>query len=269
MAKWWNPSVEAGDKRLTFWPQVLIAVAFYVVYSLVGDVAKASRTSAVDNAIKEINLERSLGLYFEQHLQRVTLNLPNLIKFANLYYVTVHFVLPVVILVLLFRRSGVRFRMYRNVFAILTILGFLVYLVDPVAPPRLLPHAYHFIDTQAVYGGAGNLDATLMKEGGDPYAAMPSLHFAWALWCTIAGWGIVRSWWAKTLLFIHPLLTIWVVIVTANHLAIEIVAGAVALWISMLVAGAFRPIRRGWWSQAQEASASRHRVVFVNGLRTT
>jgi hypothetical protein len=243
-----------------------MAIGFYVVYSYVGDVAKASYTQALRNSLSEVRLERSVGIFVEQRVQHFFLQIPTLVKFADLYYVTVHFVLPVVILVLLFRRDGTRFRMYRNVFAILTIMGFVVYLFFPVAPPRLLPHSFGFVDTLARYGGAGKLDGYLMKEVGDPYGAMPSLHFAWAMWCTVAGLSVVRSKIARVALWIHPFLTIWVVIVTANHFIVDVVAGAVAVVLSMALAGVFGPLKRTWYRRESQLQ-TRRGVTFVSGVR--
>ncbi len=263
---WYNPITKAGSKNLHFWNQLLVAVGFYVVYTYIGDIAKASYSRALKNSLSEVRLERSFGVFVEEKVQHFFLQVPTLIKFADLYYVTVHFVLPVVILVLLFRRDGTRFRMYRNVFALVTIIGFVVYLFFPVAPPRLLPHHFGFVDTLARYGGAGKLDGYLMAEVGDPYGAMPSLHFAWAMWCTVAGLAVLRSTLARVLLWIHPFLTIWVVIVTANHFIVDVVAGAVTVVLSMLLAGAFGPFKRSWYaSEAQ--NQPRNGVTFVSGLR--
>lgn len=245
----------------------MLGTLYYFTYSILGNYALASYGTALANAEREIALERKLSVFYEQHIQHFFLAYPEIIKLANLYYVTVHFVLPIVILILLFRRSGERFKMYRNVFAILTALAFLVYLVFPVAPPRLLPHSFGFVETQQHYGGAGQFDAYLMKESGDPYAAMPSLHFAWALWCSIAGYKVLKSKVTKTLLWLHPFITIFVVVITANHFFVDIVAGAVAVVISQLLAGAIGPLKPRWWRQAPQLESGEPAIKFVGGIR--
>ncbi len=90
-----------------------------------------------------------------------------------------------------------------------------------------------------------------MKEAGNPYAAMPSLHFAWAAWCALGGYKVVRSKFLRYLLLADPFITIFVVIVTANHFFLDIIGGALVLAISILLAGVKRPgmrIDSGWFN---------------------
>lgn len=266
-AKWWNPSRNVEGKRVTFWGQFVIAVVYYVLYTLVGDYAKASYSHALADTLDEIKIEKALGVFVEQPIQAFFLHYSYVIKAANLYYVTIHFVLPVIVLVLLFKRDARRFLMYRNIFAVLTAIGFLIYLVFPAAPPRLLPHSFHFIETQSRYGGAGALDGYLMKEAGDPYGAMPSLHFAWALWCSVAAYRVAKSVLFKAFLIAHPMITIFVVTVTANHLFIDVAAGALVVVLSQFLCGDFGPLRRSWWPKTSVSRAdSRGSVVLVEGV---
>ncbi len=253
---------------MTFWSQLLIAVVYYGLYTLVGDYAKASYSKALKDTLFEIRIEKNLGVFVEQQIQAYFLHFSYIIKAANLYYVTVHFVLPVVVLILLFKRDARRFLMYRNIFALLTAIGFVIYLFFPAAPPRLLPASFHFVETQSRYGGAGALDSYLMKEAGDPYGAMPSLHFAWALWCSIAAYRVARSRTFKVFLVAHPIITIFVVTVTANHLFIDVVAGGVVVLMSQLLCGDFGPLRRKWWPKRSDGgkSLSGGRVTLVEGV---
>ncbi len=265
-SKWWNPSRQIEHRRITFWSQLLIAVVYYVLYTLVGDYAKASYSHALKDTLLEIRIERDLGVFVEQNIQAYFLHFSYIIKAANLYYVTVHFVLPVVVLVLLFKRDARRFLMYRNVFALLTAIGFVIYLFFPAAPPRLLPASFHFVETQSRYGGAGALDGYLMKEAGDPYGAMPSLHFAWALWCSIAAYRVAKTLAFKAFLIAHPIITIFVVTVTANHLFIDVVAGGVVVVVSQIACGDFGPFRRSWWPKASEGTKGGGKVTLVEGV---
>ncbi len=233
----------ADGKPVRFWNQLIMAAIFYFGYEFTSSLESGSTPVARRNALSEVKLERTLHIFKEQAIQHYFLAFPWLIKLANLFYVTVHFILPVVILVLLFKRDASRFLRYRNVFAWMTAISFVVFIVFPVMPPRLLPHVFGFVDTQLKYGGAGRLDATLMAEAGNPYAAMPSLHFAWAAWCAIAGYPIMRSRIAKLLLAVDPFVTIFVVVITANHFFVDIIGGALVLGVSMLLAG-LRPRKR-------------------------
>ena len=252
---------------MTFWTQLLIAVTYYVLYTLVGDYAKASYSQALKDTLVEIHIERYFGVFVEQSIQAYFLHFSYVIKAANLYYVTLNFVLPVVVLVLLFKRDARRFLMYRNIFALLTAIAFVIYLFFPAAPPRLLPASFHFVETQSRYGGAGALDGYLMKEAGDPYGAMPSLHFAWALWCSVAAYRVAKTLLFKAFLIAHPIVTIFVVTVTANHLFIDVVAGGVVFVVSQILSGDFGPFRRSWWPKAFDGGkGSRGSVTLVEGV---
>ena len=75
-----------------------------------------------------------------------------------------------------------------------------------------------------------------MQKISNQYAAMPSLHCAWALWCTLVMWPQVRSWWAKTLLVAYPIATVYCIMITANHYWLDAVGGFVTLGAGFLAA---------------------------------
>ena len=118
-------------------------------------------------------------------------------------------------------------------------LALVVFWTFPVAPPRLLPGS-GFVDiTQAT--GAASAAAT---SAPDPYAAMPSLHTAWAVWVTVVGWVLLRRWWARALVAAYPAVTVTVIVVTGNHYLLDAVAGAVLAAVATLATG-LRSRRRG------------------------
>ncbi|CAG4906017.1 MULTISPECIES: phosphatase PAP2 family protein [Acidithrix] len=232
------PRKVVNGKTIRFWNQLILILVIYFGYELTSSLASGATSVARTNAIREVNIEKFFGFFFESSFQKYFLDHAIwLIKLADIYYTTVHFLLPVLVLVLLFWRYPHRYILWRNTMALLNGFALIVFIVLPVMPPRLLPRSYHFVDTQAVIGGAGTLDATLMKDAGNLYAAMPSLHMAWALWCTFAIVCVVRKRWLKVLLLLHPIITIFVVIVTANHFWIDLVGGFIDFYISYFIAG--------------------------------
>jgi hypothetical protein len=68
------------------------------------------------------------------------------------------------------------------------------------------------------------------------YAAMPSLHVGWALWCGVTLWrhGGTRA--AKVLGVLYPLGTALVVMGTANHYLLDAVAGVAVMGVGLLLA---------------------------------
>ena len=139
--------------------------------------------------------------------------------------------MPVVALVWLYRKAPARYVRWRNTLLILLGLGVLAFWLYPLAPPRLMPSAYGFIDTAIGYANFGK-PATTKSEAGNFYAAMPSLHIGWSTWCTCALWPMVKRWWAKGLLVLYPMCTLFAIVVTANHWWLDAVGGILALSVS-------------------------------------
>jgi PAP2 superfamily len=145
------------------------------------------------------------------------------------YYVVMHLGVVALTLVILWI-NGDRYRWHRDALLLLSAVSFLVFWFYPVAPPRLinagfpdtvrhvLPFAYR---TEAA---AANL-----------YAAVPSLHVAWALWVTITLFTISRRWWVRTLAVGHTVLTTATVLGTGNHYLFDVITGAAATVASYLL----------------------------------
>ena len=237
---WLAPKRNAGNRVIHFWNQLALALVVYFGYELTSEITGGSKKAAISNALKEVSLERQLHVFNEQTIQHFFVTyFVWLVKLSDLFYTTVHFILPVIVLVVLFRSYPERYLVWRNVMAIMNLIALVIFVVFPVAPPRLLPASFHFINTQAVIGGAGTLDATLMKDAGNQYAAMPSLHFAWAIWCAWALAPVVKSKWVRRALIADPIVTTFVVIVTANHFWIDVAAGFVLFMITGAMFKAF------------------------------
>jgi hypothetical protein len=68
------------------------------------------------------------------------------------------------------------------------------------------------------------------------YAAMPSMHIGWSVWCGLTIFMLAKSRWAKTLAVLYPLLTLTVIVATANHFWLDAVGGLICLGCGFLVA---------------------------------
>ena len=249
---------------LHWWKELLVIGAFYGVYTITRDEfgsASVGATHALHNAERVIRLERWLDLFHEQQIQSWFLHWPWFIRLLNIYYGTLHFVVPVAVLVVLFRRWPEDYRLWRDTLAITTALALIGFSFFPLMPPRLLgggpygavpPLHYGFVDTLARYGGWWSFDSGAMRDVSNQYAAMPSLHIAWALWCTAVVLPRLRRPWAKALMLAYPVLTLIAVVVTANHYLLDAVGGVVILVLGYVVARAVttrgrRPTSsRGW-----------------------
>ena len=61
------------------------------------------------------------------------------------------------------------------------------------------------------------------------YAAMPSLHFGWSLWCGVVIAVIAPKWWMKALGLLHPFFTVSTIVATGNHWVLDAVGGALVV----------------------------------------
>ena len=65
----------------------------------------------------------------------------------------------------------------------LALIGFKLF---PLMPPRLLLDAsYGFVDTLARYPTFWSFNSGAVSKISNQYAAMPSVHVAWATWCAL------------------------------------------------------------------------------------
>jgi hypothetical protein len=180
----------------------------------------------------------------------------------NIYYGTIHFVIPPLVLFWLWRSHPEHYRRLRNALAAVTVSSIIFFITVPLAPPRFVPAQVHatFHDTTP-FGGLGPLDRGNFKDD-NPYAAMPSLHMAWSTWCACAVIGVVgtrsRRRWLRWLALLYPLTTLLVVIGTANHWFLDAVGGWVLLAAAWWVATRVERQRRVRGTQGQvEAVAAR------------
>jgi hypothetical protein len=101
------------------------------------------------------------------------------------------------------------------------------------------PHC--FVDTLDKIGGLWSYHSSAAKAIANPFAAMPSLHFGWALWCGTLLWSFARHPLVRTLSVIYPILTLLAIVVTANHYWLDAAGGAV---IFLTASQVLRMLRR-------------------------
>jgi hypothetical protein len=243
---------EIATSRLRWWREVLYIAVFYAIYTWIrnqfGSASVESRV-AYDHALLIIDIERALGLFHEESIQGFFLDWKLFIQFWNVFYGTFHFVVTIGVLLWLFFGRRNQYSVWRNTLAFTTGLALLGFSLFPLMPPRLLCHCefgagdgdpyftddYGFVDTLADYGGLWSFNEGTMAKVSNQYAAMPSLHFAWSLWCALAIWGRTRHRWARILAAIYPVATLFAIVVTANHFWLDAVGGAIVLGVGWVL----------------------------------
>jgi hypothetical protein len=239
----------AGRRWWNWWPiQAAVCYAFYNGFEFVRSQIEGSRTDAVANALQVIHAERVLRLFHEARVEHWILSCApacsvattsalerDAIRFWNVYYGLMHFVVPALVLIYLFHWHFERYRLWRNTAGLMLLISLLGFWLYPVLPPRLLPVHFGFFDASA-YGGIGPIGKAEAGPMANAFAAMPSLHIGWSSWSAFAAVPVVRRRWVKALLIAHPIVTMFAVVVTANHYILDGVGGLVTLGLAYLVA---------------------------------
>ncbi|HEX6228974.1 MAG TPA: phosphatase PAP2 family protein [Solirubrobacterales bacterium] len=221
--------------------QIGLLLVVDLAYETVRGVADGQRATAFAHGQAIIDLERSTGTFFEPSLQAFFLPANWIVDFANQVYMNSQFAVVLGFFFWLYFFRNEAFYFVRNMFIVSMGLALVGYVFYPTAPPRLYPE-YGFVDTINDFSSV-NHDSALVKIFINPYAAVPSMHCAFALMVGVSGVRLVRHSAAKALWVAWPLLIAWVVVVTGNHYWIDIalgwgVAGASALVASRLLARA-------------------------------
>ena len=251
-----------GRPRRRRYQRVLLEVLFlgslYLAYSLTRLRFTAGYSDAVHNAHRVLGAEHSFVRDFDLPLNHVVIAHALVGIPAAWYYATAHYLCTAAMLVWLWRRHPDAYARARAALVAITVIGLAVFVLFPVAPPRLV-HGTAFVDGMARWSHYGFWGSGARAPRGaehltNQYAAMPSLHVGWALWC--AWWTFKltdksRSRWTA---WLHPLITAVVVVATANHYSVDVIAGvAVVLIGEILVYLAVRLWRAGRFGRSGAA----------------
>ncbi|MEZ5171777.1 MAG: phosphatase PAP2 family protein [Acidimicrobiia bacterium] len=223
-----------------WWVEILAILAFYLVYSAIRNANEGGQTAALHNAETLIEFQRSMGIFVEETLQDWAQSFRPLIIAMNYFYGSLHFVATAGVGIYLFRRWSDDYPLWRNTLAITTSIALLGFIFWPLMPPRLLDTLggadYGFADTLAQYPTFWSFNSGAVAEVSNQFAAMPSVHVAWALWCAAAMFPRVQRRWVRALFVAYPVMTIIAIVLTGNHYILDAVGGAVVLAIGYGVA---------------------------------
>jgi len=233
------------------WESALL-FGLYALWQFAGSFTVMGTSGALPRGRWLWDAERVLHLPSETALQRLVLPHPLLVQACNLYYDILHFPLLGACLIWLYARHRESYPRVRTTVAVFTGASLLIQLI-PVAPPRLLPMT-GMADTavqygQSVYAWSGGFDA-------DEFSAMPSVHVGWALIVAIAVITVSRSRW-RWLAAAYPVLTLLVVVVTANHFWLDGIAAGLLVALVLVVQQAARGLRSGKSSEGAQVKTVR------------
>ena len=219
----------------------LVALAFLLYFLVRGGVVDRD-AEALRNAGDIIDLERALGFFWEPELHAAIIDYGALVQLFNAIYFWLDFPLIVAIgLWLYFFGHRHEYTVARDALLASGAIALVVYYLYPVAPPRLLPPGYgfDFIDTVNEFTNF-SYQAQSMQPFVNPYAAVPSLHYGWAvlvggvlIWAT-------KNVWLRALGVFMPIGQLSAIVVTANHYILDAMAGLIVAFLGLLVAMALQ-----------------------------
>lgn len=204
--------------------QIGILSGCYFLYTFTRAMVRGAEATAMHNAAVIMHIERTLGVFREPWLQAKVSHVEFLLVVFNWLWSNVH--LPVMIGCLLWIYFAHRkdYGFYRNWFLSMNVMGIAIYALLPTAPPRLVPSS-GIVDTLYVLS-PHSLQWGINSSTANPYAAMPSLHMAYALFVACALIGLSRRRWLKPVFAAYPVLMFFAIIVTGNHWFLDALAGA-------------------------------------------
>ncbi|MBT2380088.1 phosphatase PAP2 family protein [Streptomyces sp. ISL-111] len=208
--------------------ELLLIRVVYSAYAQVRLAATAGRPLAEEHGRQIHAIEQWLHIDIELWVNHTVVRITWLREFFDYYYLTFHFIVPLTILGVLYARRPADYRWVRSSIGFATLLALVGFWLYPLAPPRLMP-GLGFIDTVHGVQDFAKPDYGTLTTVTNQYAAMPSLHFGWSLWCGVVIVMLAPKLWMKALGLLHPLFTIAAIVATANHWVLDAAGGALVV----------------------------------------
>jgi hypothetical protein len=209
--------------------------------------------AAFQHARELISVERTLHFFVEPSVQAWASGSSFVIDTASWIYINAQLSITVSALVFIYLFHNESFYFVRNMFMVAMALALVGYALYPTAPPRFMPE-WGFSDAVSDFTGIDH-DSVPVNALFNPYAAIPSMHVAFALmigWplAHLARWRVVRGFW-----MVYPFLITFVTVATANHFLADAVLGALVAGIAAYAAGWLARARPGVWAFARVREA--------------
>ena len=203
--------------------EALVVLGLYAAYQMSRGFANGSASLALDHARKVVRLEEHLQLFHERTLQDAVMRLPGMIDAFGFAYMSLHLVGTVAVLMWLYTCRPDWFPLLRTALAIASALALSIYFLYPTAPPRLA--GIGIVDTVTTVNDI-DLRSRLLGAFYNPFAAIPSMHFGYALLL-----GVTVAWLSRPLpvrlaALAYPSFVLLVIVGTGNHFILDAIAGA-------------------------------------------
>jgi hypothetical protein len=218
--------------RSRWWLEALTIAWLCWVYDAVNNLAPLRLHVALSNARGILSVERALHINVERTLDHWLATQHTLGLLVSDYYDNAHFIVTLGLLGWMWWRRADIYRPLRNVLVLVNVLAFVVFWLFPVAPPRMLPG---FVDVVASTHAIGSWHTGALASAANELAAMPSLHIAWAAWCTLVAWRMWSDRRVRALAVVYPFVTAFAVLATGNHYVFDLLGGLATFGVSVLL----------------------------------
>jgi PAP2 superfamily len=227
-------AIPQARTRTRWWVEALVIAWLCWLYDMVTNLAPLRLHLAVAHARDVLHLEQTLHIDPELTLDRWLAGHHTLGLMLSDYYDNAHFVVTLGLLGWLWWRRADAYRPLRNALVLVNVLAFIVFWRYPVAPPRMLAG---FTDVVASTHAIGSWHSGALAAHANELAAMPSLHMAWAVWCSVALWRVSARAWVRAVAGAYPCVTAVAVLATGNHFVLDIAGGLATIAVAVLIVG--------------------------------
>jgi PAP2 superfamily len=252
------PTCALPTRRSPLWVEALAIAWLCWIYDAINNLAPVRLRAALAHGWGLLRLERSLGLDPEVTLNRWLIHHHTLGLLLSDYYDNAHFIVTLGLLGWLWWRRADSYRPLRNTLVAINAIGFVVFWLYPTAPPRLLVGA-GFSDVVASTHALGGWHTGPLSAVANQFAAMPSLHMGWAVWCSLVLWRLSaapsssadaptgraspRAKLLRVTAIVYPCITCVAVLATGNHYLLDVLAGVAT---TVLAVALVRTLEAAW-----------------------
>ena len=221
--------------------------ALYALYEVVRGAGGSSLLAARQNTDDIVALESALHVFHERAVQGAAHAVPMLPALLGVAYMALHLGGTALAMRWIYRRRPDAFPLVRTTLIASTAIALVGYVLYPAAPPRLA--GLGFDDTVSSHTHL-NLSSDLLGALYNPYAAVPSLHFGYALIVGVALAVLAKRRWVRALGAAYPAFMLFDIVATGNHFLFDAAAGAVV-------------VAAGWWIASRLLAARAPRGAFA------
>jgi hypothetical protein len=202
--------------------ELLVVVGLYVLYESTRGLVVGRRDTALHHADDIVSIERSLHMFVEGSVERTAERVSGLTSALGVLYLSLHLALTGLMLLWLHQRRPDVYPLFRTTLLLASGVALIGYLTFPTAPPRTSVDLLNGSTDRLPV----NINDGLVGDLYNPYAAVPSMHAAYALVVGAALLQQGRHWLIRAAGLVYPMFVVFIVVATGNHFLFDLGLGA-------------------------------------------